>query len=236
MFTLSCIILEDDDLDRATTEHFVQQTSFLKLIGSFSNVLEASGCLKNNSIQLLLMDIDMPVINGLDFFKSMQHQPLCIFITAHPEYALEGFESQALDYIVKPLKFERFEQAARRAKEYIEIKEKAQLYDIEFGSNMLSFKEGTSTIQLKFSDIIYLEALGDYTKVITHDKMYLTLQNLKTFIEKLPENKFLRIHRSFAVAMDKVKVYKDNEIVLENVKLPVGKTFRRVVNKYMLSS
>lgn len=236
MLKVRCIIIEDDELDRKTNEHFVEQISFLQLIGSYENVLEGLASIKNADIQLIFMDIDMPVMNGLDFFKSLTKPPLCIFITAHPEYALEGFESHALDYIVKPLKFERFENAVERVKEYLEIKEKAVLYDIEIGTNVLSFKEGTSTIHLRFSDIVYLEALGDYTKVITREKKYLTLQNLKTFIEKLPENKFLRIHRSFAVAMDKVNVLKDNEVVLDNFKLPVGKTFRRAVNKHLLTN
>jgi DNA-binding LytR/AlgR family response regulator len=234
MTTVNCAIIEDDELDRKVTERFVRQIPFLHLTGSFENVLDAQSILKNNNIRLLLMDIDMPVLNGLEFFKSLANAPLCIFITAHPEYALEGFETQALDYIVKPLKLERFEQAVNRAKEYLEIREKAALYDIEFGKNTLSIKEGTATIQLKITDIIYLEALGDYTKVITAHKMYLTLHNLKSFIEKLPEQKFLRIHRSFAVAIDRIKLLKDNELVLDNVKLPVGKTFRRAVNKYLV--
>jgi len=236
MSKVKCIIIEDEELDRKANEHFVEQIPFLQLMGSYENVLEALTALKSTDIQLILMDIDMPVLNGLDFFKSMANPPLCIFITAHPEYALEGFESHALDYIVKPLKFERFERAVGRVKEYLEIKEKAVLYDIEIGTGLLSFKEGTSTVHLKFSEILYLEALGDYTKVITREKKYLTLQNLKTFIEKLPENKFLRIHRSFAVAMDKVNILKDNEIVMDNFKLPVGKTFRRAVNKYLLTN
>jgi DNA-binding LytR/AlgR family response regulator len=159
---------------------------------------------------------------------------LCIFITAHPEYALEGFEAHALDYIVKPLKFERFEKAILRAKEYLEIKKKAILYDLEFGNNLLTIKEGTTIIQIKINDIIYLEALGDYTKIITPDKKYLTLHNLKNFIEKLPEKKFVRIHRSFAVAKDKITRLDQNELILEKVKLPIGKTFRREMNKYLI--
>jgi len=236
MPNVSCIIIEDDEFDRKAVEYFVQQISFLQLIGSYENVLEAQPVLRAADIQLILTDIDMPVLNGLDFFKSLTNPPLCIFITSHPEYALDGFESQAFDYIVKPLKFGRFEQAANRAREYLEIKGKAALYTIEIENNMLFFKEGTSTIQLKFSDILYLEALGDYTKIITPEKKYLTLQNLKTFIEKLPESKFLRIHRSFAVAMDKVKIIKDNEMIVGNITLPVGKTFRRYVNKCLVTN
>ena len=236
MPNVSCIIIEDDELDRKAVEYFVQQISFLQLVGSFENVLEAQPVLRTADIQLILTDIDMPVLNGLDFFKSLTNPPLCIFITSHPEYALDGFESHALDYIVKPLKFGRFEQAVNRAREYLEIKGKAALYTIEIENNMLFFKEGTSTIHLRFSDILYLEALGDYTKIITPEKKYLTLQNLKTFIEKLPESKFLRIHRSFAVAMDKVKIIKDNEMIVGNITLPVGKTFRRYVNKCLVTN
>lgn len=236
MLEISCAIIEDNEFDRKSTEYYVEQFSFLKLAGSFSNVFEAQGILNSNTVKLLFMDIDMPVMNGLDFLKSLDYHPLCIFITAHPEYAVESFELHALDYIVKPLKLDRFRQAVNRAKEYIEIKSKAELYDVEFGKNTLSIKEGTATIQLNITDIIYLEALGDYTKIITSRKMYLTLHNLKAFIEKLPEQKFLRIHRSFAVAISKIKVIKDNELVLDDVRLPVGKTFRRTINKYLVSS
>jgi DNA-binding LytR/AlgR family response regulator len=236
MPNVSCIIIEDNEFDRIIIEQYVNQVSFLQLFGSYENVLDAQAVLRSSGIQLLLTDIDMPVLNGLDFFKSLSNPPLCIFITAHPEYALDGFELHALDFIVKPLKYGRFEQAVNRAKEYLEIKGKAELYNIEFENNRLFIKDGSSTIQLKFSDIVYLEALGDYTKIITMEKKYLTLQNLKTFIEKLPEDKFLRIHRSFAIAKDKVNVFKDNEFILGDIKLPVGKTFRRNVNKSMTSN
>lgn len=232
---LHCIIIEDDELDREIAENFLERIPFIKLIGSFSNAVEAIGLIRSSSIQVLLMDIDLPTINGIEFIGLLPSPPLFIFITAHPEYALEGYDIHALDFIVKPLKFERLEQAIIRAKDYIEIKEKATLYDIGFENNQLLIKEGTSIIQLKINEIIYLEALGDYTKIITHEKMYVTLHSLKNFIDKLPENRFLRIHRSFAVAIDKISKLKDNELILNDRKLPVGKTFRREVNKYLIS-
>jgi DNA-binding LytR/AlgR family response regulator len=232
---LHCIIIEDDELDREIAKSFLERIPFIKLIGSFSNALEAIGLIRSSSIQVLLMDIDLPAINGIEFIRLLPSPPLFIFITAHPEYALEGYDIHALDFIVKPLKFERLEQAIIRAKDYIEIKEKAILYDIGFENNQLLIKEGTSIIQLKINEILYLEALGDYTKIITYEKMYVTLHSLKNFIEKLPENRFLRIHRSFAVAIDKISKLKDNELILNDRKLPVGKTFRREVNKYLIS-
>lgn len=235
MFVIHCAIIEDDELDRITTESFINQIPFLKLDGSFSSALDAAGFINNGGIHVLLMDIDLPLINGLDFYKLLPSAPLCIFITAHPEFALDGFEAHALDFIVKPLKFERFVQAVQRAKEYLEIKEKAVLYDISFENNRLLIKEGTSIIQLKINEILYLEALGDYTKIITREKRYVTLHSLKNLIENLPENKFLRIHRSFAVAVDKISKVKDNELIINDRKLPVGKTFRRDVNKYLIS-
>ncbi len=233
---INCAIIEDDELDRDIAEDFLSQIPFINHIGSFSSPFDAMGTLKNGNIQLLLLDLDIPVVNGLDFYKSLPIKPLCIIITAHPEYALEGYEANVLDYIVKPLKFERLQKAVNLAKEYLEIKEKAALFDVSFDDNILSIKEGTTIIQLKTKDIIYLEALGDYTKIITSEKVYMTLLGLKLFIEKLPENKFLRIHRSFAVSVDKIRKLKDNELILDEIHLPVGKTFRRDVNNYLIQN
>ena len=233
---INCVIIEDNELDRDIAEDFISQIPFINHIGSFSSPFDAIGTLKNGNVQLLLLDLDIPVINGFDFYNSLSMKPLCVIITAHPEYALEGFEANVLDYIVKPLKLERLQKAVSLAKEYLEIKEKAALFDVSFENNILSIKEGTTIIQLRTKDIIYLEALGDYTKIITNEKVYMTLLGLKLFIERLPENRFLRIHRSFAVSVDKIRKLKDNELILDEIHLPVGKTFRRDVNKYLIQN
>jgi two-component system LytT family response regulator len=236
MNLINCIVIDDDELDRLTVESYVEQIPFLKLEGSFASPLDCIGIIEQKNIQLLLLDIDMPEISGIEFFSALKNPPLCIFITSHPEYALEGFETHALDFLVKPTKFERFRRSALRAQEFLQIKDKARLYDVNFADDFLTIKESYDLIQIKISDIIYLEALKDYTKVITPQKTYLTLSNLKNFFEKLPGNRFLRIHRSFAVSINQIKKMEQNELLVSKVRLPVGRTFRNEVNQYLRSN
>lgn len=235
MSNVNCILIEDNFSDRKSTENYITKIPFLNLIGSYTDACEAEPALEENNVHLILLDIDIPKINGIDYLRTARPNICCIIITAHPEYAIDGFEARALDYIVKPLKFERFEKAIERAKEYLEIINKAVKYDLEFGNNLLTIKEGATTFQIKINEIVYLEALGDYTKIITIEKKYLTLHNLKNFIEKLPENKFLRIHRSFAVARDKILKLDQNELILEKIRLPIGKTYRRDLNRNLIA-
>ena len=134
------------------------------------------------------------------------------------------------------MRAERFERSVLRAKEFLQIQDKARLYDVHFADDFLTIKESYDLIQIKISDIIYLEALKDYTKVITRAKTYLTLSNLKNFIEKLPVSRFLRIHRSFAVAINQIRKLEQNELLLDNFRLPVGKTFRNDITEILLSN
>ena len=234
MELISCIIVDDSELDRLSIEAYLEQYTFIKLLGSFANPLECLEIIQKKNVQLLFLDIDMPYINGLEFLSSLEKPPLCIFITSHPEYALEGFETQALDFLLKPVRPERFERSIIRAREFLQIQNKAKLYDVRFADDFLIIKESYDLIQIKISDIIYLEALKDYTKVITPCKTYLTLSNLKNFFEKLPVNRFLRIHRSYAVAINQIRKLENNELLLENVKLPVGKTFKNEISRVLL--
>jgi DNA-binding LytR/AlgR family response regulator len=234
MELINCVVIDDDELDRLAVETYLEQYPLVKLLGSFSNPVECLEITHTNNLDLLFLDIDMPYINGIDFLNSFKNPPLCIFITSYPEYAIEGFETRALDFLLKPLKPERFARSMARATEFLQIKNKAKLYDIHFAEDFLIIKESYDLIKIKVSDIIYLEALKDYTKVITPTKTYLTLSNLKNFSEKLPENRFLRIHRSFAVAITQIRKLEQNELLLENFRLPVGKTFRNEINRILL--
>jgi len=236
MNLINCIVIDDDELDRLTVESYIEQIPFLKLEGSYANPLECIGVIEQKNIQLLFLDIDMPEISGIEFFSALKNPPLCIFVTSHPEYALEGFETHALDFLIKPAKFERFQRSALRAHEFLQIKNKAKLYDVKFADDFLTIKESYDLIQIKISDIIYLEALKDYTKVITPQKTYLTLSNLKNFFEKLPDNRFLRIHRSFAVSVCQITKMEQNELLVHKMRLPVGRTFRSEVNQYLRSN
>ncbi len=228
---INCIVIDDNNLDRLIIEDYVSQCSSLKLLGSFSNPVESIETIKAGKIQLLFMDIDMPVINGIDFFKKLENPPVCIFVTTYPEYALEAFNTHAFDYLLKPVKKERFEQAVKRTEELFDIQAKALLYDMNVEHDTLTIKEGNTINKVLISDIIYLEALTNYTKVVTNNKKYITLCNLKNFLEELPQEKFLRVHRSYAVAKNKINRLESGELILGEHKIPLGKTYRQQINK-----
>lgn len=226
------ISVDDNILDLYAIEEFSKPFPFLKSCGHFSNALEALEAQRSIQPDLVFLDIEMPTIDGMDFLREIRSQiSMAVFVTAHPEYALEGFELSALDYILKPLTQERFEQAMRRVEEYWEMKHKSALYDVIFERDMVTIKEGYNQIKLAQSEIIYLEAMQDYTKVVTTSKNYLTLSTLSYFMDQLPSDRFLRVHRSYGVSIGKIRELSNSKLLCGNALIPVGKTYRTQVAK-----
>jgi DNA-binding LytR/AlgR family response regulator len=236
MKSLNCVIIEDNPVDRLLLEEYLEKYSFIHITGTFVNPVESLEHLKTNLINILFLDVDMPVINGIDFLKSMADPPPCIMVTAHPEYAIDAFDVQAVDYLLKPVKPERLDIAIQRTLELQEIKSKAVQYSMHFEIDFLMIKEGTVLNKVHIADILYLEALTNYTKVVTVQKKYITLNNLKSFLDHLPPKRFLRIHRSYAVAVDKIRGVYKNELLIETQRLPLGKTYRQEVKKLFTES
>jgi len=233
MKPVNCVIVDDQEIDRLVIEDHLQNYSWLKLAGSFSNPLECISLLQRNDIDLVFMDIHMPLVNGIDFFKTIANPPLCIFITDHPAHAPEAFDVNAIDYLLKPVSKERFDKAVNRVYAFLQIKTKALNYDMQIEKDTITIKEGSSINKLYIHDIIYLEAISNYTRIVTAFKKYITLSNLKQLMDQLPENKFVRIHRSYAVAIDKIQRIENREVYAEDAVLPVGKTYRHEVNTLM---
>lgn len=234
METINCIVIDDSRLDRLIVEDYLNKYPDFKRIGSFSNPLESVEIIKRHVIDVLFIDIDMPVINGVDFFKTLRNPPVCVFITGYADYALEAFEIHAFEYLMKPLKKERFEEAIRRLRDLFQIQKKALQYEMYFENDKITIKEGSSINKVQSNDIIYLEALTNYTKVVTQNKKYTTLCNLKNFIDTLPSEKFIRIHRSYAVAVDKIQNVENGMLSLGSFSLPIGKTYRQQINKLLV--
>ncbi|MBE7170349.1 MAG: response regulator transcription factor [Williamsia sp.] len=229
----NCVIIEDNFLDRLIVEAYTKQHPSLRLIASLSNPVESLDILRSGKVDVLFMDIDMPGMNGMEFFRKIDNRPLCCFITSHPEYAIQAFDVHALDYILKPLKKHRFDQTVQRLEELAAIREKAEQYDLQFEQDILMIKEGTSMNRVATREIIYLEALGNFTRVVTAEKKYTTLMNLGNFMENLPKDKFIRIHRSYAVAVNKIRRMEDGELNVGLIKLPIGKTYKQEINKIL---
>lgn len=230
MHKISCIIVEDRQSDMEYLRSFVERHEMLALKGCFNNPLEANAFIQQHTPRLIFMDIDMPVMNGIDFFKKLSPQPICIFVTAYSEHAWESYELQAFDFVLKPVKTERFENCMKRLKEYLELLSRSDIYESHVEKNTITIKEGTTKHIININDILYIEALKDYSKVVTANKKIMTLSKLKHFMEKLPIEGFVRIHRSYAVAIQKISKIKGTDLYIHDIKLPVGKTFKHLIH------
>ncbi len=229
------LIVDDNELDRMTVEALARGYASLYCCGSYANPLEALEAIKTLQPDLILLDVEMPGATGIDLLKAVRDQvPMAVFITSYPEFALEGFELSALDYIVKPLTEERFSQLMKRVLEYWEMKQKSTAYDVFIETEMITIKQGHDKLRLPLNDIIYLEALNDYTKLVTARKSYITIGALSRFLEQLPDNHFCRIHRSYAVAIDKISALRRHEVECGGIMIPVGKTYRTAVAQMKL--
>ena len=227
--TLTCIIIDDDEIDRLTAIAFAKKYPFLNVTGIYSSANEALTAIQNQQIDVLLSDIDMPDMSGLEFRAKMQHIPVCIFITAFPDYATESFEVAAFDFLVKPIKAERFEQSMNRVQVFFEIKQKAQLFECSLGGNTIFIKDGHQQIKLNLHEILYLEALKDYTRIITTTKKYSVLSSIGNLLLESPFKSFLRIHRSFAVQPNYIDRISTQSIDIQGFSLPIGRSYKDVL-------
>ena len=215
---LKCLVLDDEPLGREIIEEYVNKTPFLELSASFGKPLEALNYLQENKIDILLTDIEMPQLNGLQFIDSLKSKPLIIFITAYRDYAIEGFESGVVDYLVKPVAYNRFIKAITRAQESLKAKEFVQS-DNEFELDRMFIKSDNRLVKIFFEDIVYIEALKDYLRIhISEKERYITHSTMKAMEEKLPDY-FFRIQRSYIINTKYIKSFYGN-----TVKLSIGES------------
>ncbi|WP_312312791.1 LytR/AlgR family response regulator transcription factor [Empedobacter brevis] len=214
MKKLSCIILDDEPLGREIIEHFSSKISFMDVKKSFEDPIEAMLFLQEHTIDLLITDINMPQINGIELVQSLRHPPAIIFVTAHRDFALDGFDSGAIDYLVKPVRFERFLTAVNRVKE-----RQKEVYDTETVVRDFIFVKANGKLEkIIFNEIIYIEAQGDYLKIVTKNEHFVTLSTMKSFEEHLVIPEFLRVQRSFIVNVSAIQSFSGHTIELDNGK------------------
>ncbi|MGJ7031757.1 LytR/AlgR family response regulator transcription factor [Niabella hirudinis] len=224
------VVIDDDLVDQLVLKEYVAAHPVLQAAGYFTDSSEGLLFAEVNEPDVVFLDIDMPGLTGLDLISRIKNKvPACVFITSHAEFALEGFRHSALDYILKPLTAERFALCVQRIREYQAIRKKAAAYEVLVEKESLVIKDGHSLIKLPQHDIIYLEAMQDYTKVVTEHKNYMTLATFAGLLERLPGKKFLRVHRSYAVAIHKVREQHADKLVCGTTAIPIGKTYRSAV-------
>jgi DNA-binding LytR/AlgR family response regulator len=225
---IKCVAIDDEPLALEVLKKYISKTTELQLEAMFSNALEGQEYLKKNKVDLLLLDIRMPGINGIQLFKSLIEKPMVIFTTAYKEFAMDGFEAEAIDYLLKPFDLERFQKGVTKAVLWHKLKIENNDQQKEF----LHFHSEYKVIKIAHREIIYIEASDDYAKINTNDQPYLTLLSMKALFEKLPKNLFIRIHRSYIVAINQIAFVQFRKIGLINgIELPIGDTYRKEIAK-----
>jgi len=226
---MKCIIVDDNKMARMALKQLVSQINQLELIAECSDATEALTALNNSDIDLLLLDIEMPGMSGLDLTRNLGvNRPLIIFTTAKKDYAVEAFELNVVDYLVKPLAFPRFRQAIEKATEALESnKEEVKVEEQGF----VFVKDNGVLKRISIDDILFLEAMGDYVKVHTPQKFHVVHATLKSIEEKLPASKFIRVHRSYIVAINKIDYIQEGTICIGKITIPVADTHKSNLNK-----
>ena len=227
----TCIIIDDDEIDRLTVLSFAKKFPVLDILGVFESAGDALPFIDTTDLDILFLDIDMPGLSGIEFRKKALEIPVCIFITAHPEHAVESFEIETLDFIVKPLKLDRFVQTVSRIEEFMEVKLKASLFEASIGGDTIYIKEGHEQTKVKLHEILYLEALKDYTLIITNKKRHCVLSSIGNLLKEDHFQSFIRIHRSYAVQKQFIQKINSSEIILNNnISIPVGRSYKENLN------
>jgi DNA-binding LytR/AlgR family response regulator len=221
-----CLIVDDEPLAQDVLENYIQKIPELELVKKCSNAIEALALLRENEVQLVFLDIQMPEITGLEMLRSLKNPPAVIFTTAYSEYALQGFELDAIDYLMKPISFERFMKAVNKAIHYITLGTREDAAHGVEEEEYIFVKADKKIVKIKLADILYIEGLKDYVMIYTPDARIITLQTMKNLEERLPSSKFLRVHRSFIISIDKLKSVVGNSVEIKDKLIPLGKNYR----------
>lgn len=223
---LRAVLLDDDPVDLWSLQMYVQKHAGYTIAAGYSSADEMLSKQDFKAVDVLFSDIQMVGTDGLAARRLLKDIEVCVFVTSHPEYALESFEVEAFDFITKPIVLERFMRTISRINDYFTLKQKASLVDHQLGSDCFYIKEGHTQYKINFSDILYLEALKDYTRIITSDRKYTVLSNLGSLLKTKEFSGFLRVHRSYAVQKHFVSRYDHKEVEVGAACLPVGRAYR----------
>lgn len=232
---MKCIIIDDEPLAIEVLESYCQKMSFIEVEGTFTNPLDAISIIREKKVDLIFCDIEMPQISGLEFISALENRPLFIFTTAYSQYAVDGFELNAIDYLVKPIPYHRFIKAVSRVKELLAIREQPILANV-FPSNgeanefqkIIFVKSEHESVKINLDDIQYIQGLKDYLKIhiVNSNKTILTLMSFKELLDKLPPNQFIRVHKSFVVNINFIRTVQRNRIVIDDMRIPIGESYK----------
>ncbi|RSK35356.1 LytR/AlgR family response regulator transcription factor [Hymenobacter metallilatus] len=228
---LRCLVVDDDPLAIQIVENCVSNTPFLQHVASCESAIAAAEVLRQHPIDLLFLDVEMPLMSGLDLLRTLQNPPLVVLITSNKGYAVEAFEHDVLDYIVKPISYARFLKAAQKAMEAVEARNNPAADAIEVPQNteFTFVKVDSRLVKVLFDDVRYVEALGDYVHIVTSQSKLIVYSTMRAVEEKFPSSLFVRVHRSFIVNLKRVQTIEDNTVIIDNKHIPIGQTYLREV-------
>jgi DNA-binding LytR/AlgR family response regulator len=224
---MNCVIVDDEPLAREGMSSYVREVDFLRLTGVCENPLELTRLLDQQSVDLLFLDIQMPKMNGLDFLKTVQNPPLVIVTTAYPTYAIEGFQLNVLDYLLKPITFDRFFQSVAKAKDYYQLINRGAAAGAK--PDYFFIRCGSKYEKIHFSQILYIEGMQNYITLYTEKGKFVTLLYLKNLEENLDSRSFIRVHKSYIVSIDKIEAIEGNEIFIQSHRIPMSRNYREEV-------
>lgn len=239
---MKCVIIDDEPLAVDVIESYLQQVGGMEIIAKITNPLDAITLLNKHKVDLVFLDIEMPNLTGIDLVKTLDNIPQFIFTTAYPQYALDGFNLNATDYLVKPIPFHRFLKAISRAKEKHELEQKSVANVSPAGilatkplDNFIFVKSEYEKIKINIDTIKYIQGLKDYIRIYstTSSKAILTLSSFKDIMDKLPTSQFIRIHRSYIVNIEYIDALQKTNVVIDKIRIPIGETFKdEVMNRF----
>ncbi|HLK29660.1 MAG TPA: LytTR family DNA-binding domain-containing protein [Puia sp.] len=230
---ISCIVVDDDEIDRLIVLAYLETYPFIEIAGAYESPLAGLEAAKKNPPDCLFLDIDMSEMNGLELREQLMHIPACVFITSYPDYAVESFEMAALDFLVKPFSAARFSKTINRLQDFITLKRKSDLLSHTLGADTIFIKDGHDQIKLQLHEVIYLEALNNYTSIVTNNRKYSVLSPISGLLKEKPFRSFVRIHRSYAVQKNFIKkISSDEVLVANNIALPLGRTYKESLNSF----
>jgi two-component system LytT family response regulator len=227
------LIVEDEPLARNLLTEYVSKVPYLNLVKACSGALEAMEVLRANPVDLLFLDVQMPELTGIAFLKSLQKKPLVILTTAYSEYAIEGYELDIADYLLKPITFERFLKAVDKVNQRLSGSQTVAEKPAEALPDFIFVKDGTKLVKIRWNDILYVEGLKDYVTIHTRAQKVISLQRLKVLEEQLPADKFIRVHNSFIVALDAIDSVHKDKIQIGQAQVPIGDTYKKSFREFI---
>lgn len=224
--TYTCLIVDDEPLARKGIQMHLTEIPELKVIGEFGNALKAGDFLESNPVDIMFLDIQMPGVTGIEFIKKLKDPPAVILTTAYTEYAVEAFELNVIDYVLKPIKFDRFSKAVSKAQEFVNLRNTDATEFEDFTQEYVYIKADRKYVRLYYRDISYIQGMKDYVMIHTPQKKYMTAMNVKTILSQLPSQLFSRVSKSYIVNINKIESVDTDMIYIENHDIPLGNTYK----------